>query len=190
MAPGRRWVTEHRLLSAFVAAAVSTHLATVTGYWFAGIGLTPLDFNLFNGFLLLPNGTTDFYAGESLTTLFIIGGVFHYMTGISYGLVYAFLIYPLLPFKATVLGNIGKGLIWGMILAVISAGWWVPILHPAFNLGTFTTNAPSILIGIFVWHAWYGINLGALYSPLPVPETSERPVTESAGQTAAAAPIR
>lgn len=153
-------ISSSKLITAIVAGFVATHIATVTGYWYTGIGLPNLDFNLFNGILLVPKSDAQ--------TQFILGAVFHYMTGISYSIVYVYLIHPLLPLPDTTLGNLAKGLAFGVILAVISALWWVPVLFPQFNAGFATLNFGwTTLAAIFVWHAIWGINVGALYNPAP-----------------------
>jgi hypothetical protein len=158
-------ISSSKLVTAVVAGFVATHIATVTGYWYAGIGLPNLDFNLFNGILLVPKSDAQ--------SQFILGGVFHYMTGISYAIVYVYLIHPLLPLADTTLGNLAKGLLFGLILGVISALWWVPVLFPQFNAGFATLNFGwTTLAAIFVWHAVWGINMGALYNPAPANEAS------------------
>jgi hypothetical protein len=158
-------ISSSKLITAVVAGFVATHIATVTGYWYAGIGLPNLDFSLFNGILLVPKSDAQ--------AQFILGGIFHYMTGISYAIVYVYLIHPLLPLADTTRGNLAKGLVFGLILGVISALWWVPVLFPQFNAGFATLNFGwSTLAAIFLWHAIWGINMGALYNPAPENEVS------------------
>ena len=70
--------------------------------------------NKLNGILLLGHTGT----GATGTQQFWAGTVYHYMTGICYGLIFAFLIHPLLPLRNTVVGNIGKALIWGGVLGI------------------------------------------------------------------------
>jgi hypothetical protein len=54
------------------------------------------------------------------------------------------------------------------LLAVLSALLWVPRNFPEFQPGFFTNNLGwKTVIGIFIWHAVYGLHLGALYSPMP-----------------------
>jgi hypothetical protein len=156
----RSMVSRSRLLTAFVAGFVATHIATVTGYWYHGIFLEDLDWPAFNGFLIVPN--------ESTLAQFWTGTVYHYATGISFGLIFAFLIHPLFRGGNSTAGNIGKAVVFSLVLALLSAAWWVPALFPEFSPGVFSTNlGTKVVIGIFVWHLIYGINLGALYNPLP-----------------------
>jgi hypothetical protein len=156
-------ISSSKLVTALVAGFVATHIATVTGYWLSGVGLANLDFSLFNGILLVPKSDPQ--------AQFILGGIFHYMTGISYGLVYVYLIHPLIPLPNTTRGNLAKGLFFGVVLGLISALWWVPVLFPQFNAGFLTLNFGwKTLVSIFVWHAIWGINIGALYNPYPADE--------------------
>lgn len=158
----RSSVSRHRLAVAIVAGIVATHIATVTAFWYPGIGLPKLDFPFFNGFLLVPS--------EPPLIQFLVGGAYHYVTGICFALIYVYLVHPLLPGPSTTVGNIGKALVWGLILALLSALWWVPVLFPAFNLGVFAMGTPDgwkLPFAIFLYHAVYAVHLGAFYNPLP-----------------------
>lgn len=161
----RRTVTERPLAGALVAGFVATHIATVTGYWYHGLALTSgegfpdLGWPAFNGLLLIPDegGLAQFWAGT----------VYHLFTGLSFSFVYAFLLFPMFRGKNSVGGNIVKALVFALVLATISAVWWVPQLFPAFNPGFFSWNLGwKTVFGIYLWHVIYGLNLGALYSPL------------------------
>jgi hypothetical protein len=167
-APWRRFVTERPLAGALVAGFVATHLATVTGYWYHGLtltagkgGLPDLGWPGFNGLLLVgpkESGLAQFWAGS----------VFHLATGMAFSLAFCFLLFPLFRWQNTVGGNIAKGIAFGLALATISAGWWVPQLFPALHAGFFSHNLGwRTVFGIYLWHIIYGVNLGALYSPLP-----------------------
>ncbi|MGZ8715548.1 MAG: hypothetical protein ACXWYO_00395 [Gaiellaceae bacterium] len=157
-------VSNHRIAYALLASVVATHIATVSGYWYKIIGIPVLGWPGFNGILLLGHTGT----GATGTQQFWAGTVFHYTTGICYGLIFAFLIHPLLPGRNTVLGNIRKALIWAALLAALSALLWVPRNFPEFHPGFFTNDLGwKTVLGIFVWHAVYGLHLGALYSPMP-----------------------
>src|SRR5712691_9543627 len=110
-------ISTHRVSAALLASFVATHIATVSGYWYKIIGIPVLGWPQFNGILLL--GHTGAHATG--TEQFWAGSIYHYMTGICYGLIFAFLIHPLLPLRNTVLGNLGKALIWAGVLATLSA---------------------------------------------------------------------
>jgi len=169
----RSLVSNNRLVAALVAGFVGTHMATVTGYWYRMIGFTngqgyvTLDWPGFNGFLIMPQGST--------WEKFVSGGVLHYMTGICFSLIFVYLIHPRLPLPNTMWGNLGKALIWGEFLALVSALWWTPFNFPEFNPGFLALNLGwKTTVGIFIWHAVYGVHLGAFYNPLPDGQPAEK----------------
>lgn len=175
----RASVSRHRFAFALLAGFVATHIATVSGYWYKIIGIPVLGWPQFNGILLLghtgssTNGAQQFWAGT----------VYHYMTGICYSLIFVFLIHPILRQRSTLAGNMTKALVWGLILATLSALLWVPRNFPEFHPGFFTNNLGwKTVIGIYIWHLVYAVHLGALYNPLP--EEAE-PVRASAPASAA-----
>ena len=88
--------------------------------------------------------------------------------GLAFSLAYALLLFPLFRWKNSIGMNIVKALVFAVVLATISAVWWVPQLFPAFNPGFFSWNLGwKTVFGIYLWHLIYGLNLGAFYSPLP-----------------------
>ena len=164
-------VSKRRLTYALLASVVATHIATVSGYWYKIIGIPVLGWPQFNGILLLGGGRPyGPFAASSPTQQFWAGTVFHYGTGICYGLIFAFLIHPLLKIANTFLGNIAKALLWSGVLATLSALLWVPRDFPEFHTGRFTENLRpggwQVVLGIYIWHAVYGLHLGAFYNPL------------------------
>lgn len=185
---GTSWgVSRSRLVTALVAGFVATHIATVTGYWFHGVNLPDLGWPNFNGILLL---------GQDASPLaqFWAGTAYHLATGISFALVYAFIIHPRIPLPNSTLGNIGKALLFSVALGTLSAGWWVPqLFNQVFgtDLGWFSQNVGQLLgtsawqavLGIYVWHIIYGINLGLIYSPqgaeAEVTQVRRRPADEA-----------
>ena len=160
-------ISQHRLAFALLASVVATHMATVSGYWYKIIGIPVLGWPQFNGILLLghtgssTNGNEQFWAGT----------VFHYGTGICYGLIFCFLIHPVLKIANTVVGNLTKALLWAGLLGLLSALLWVPRNFPEFNPGWFSQDLVpggwQVVLGIFIWHAVYGLHLGLFYNPLP-----------------------
>jgi hypothetical protein len=170
--PWREIVSQHRIAAALLAGFIATHIATVTGYWYHGINLVDLGWPDFNGNLLLgvkASSLSKFWAGTA----------YHYATGVSFALFFAFIVHPLLPIKNSTGGNMLKGILFGMVLATISAIWWVPQLFNSVfgvNLGWFSQNVSRLFykqaawkvpFGIYLWHFVYGFNLGAFYNPLP-----------------------
>ena len=163
----RSIVTQRPLAGALVAGFVATHIATVTGFWYHGLnftsgkGLPDLSWPFFNGLLLVGDK-------QSLLAQFWAGSVYHFATGMAFSLTFCFLLFPLFKWQNTVGGNIAKGVVFGLVLATISAVWWVPQLFPSFNPGFFSHNLGwKTVFGIYLWHVIYGVNLGAFYSPLP-----------------------
>src|SRR5882762_5309157 len=117
----RTWVTDHRISAALLAAVVATHMATVIGYWMPGIGLPQLDWNRINGSIYTPNASPDL---QSLS-----GGVFHYVDGIVFTLVFVVAVFPLLRWRSTPFGNALKGLFFGTILATVSCVFMIPRVY-------------------------------------------------------------
>jgi len=155
----RTWVTDHRVSAALLAAVVATHMATVVGYWMPGIGLPQLDWNRINGSIYTPNVSPDLQ--------FLSGGVFHYLDGIVFTVVFVVAVHPLLRWRSTTFGNALKGLLFGTILATISCAFMIPrVYFPAADVGFFSHNLGwQLLLAVFVWHWVYGLHLGMIYNP-------------------------
>src|SRR5439155_23203295 len=98
----RAWVSDHRVSAALLAGLVATHMATVVGYFMPGIGLPQLDWNRINGGIYTPKASPD--------VQFLSGGIFHYVDGIVFTVVFVVAVYPLLRWASTPLGNTLKGL--------------------------------------------------------------------------------
>src|SRR5256712_2233174 len=134
-----------------IAGLVATHIATIFGLWFYGARLPKFDFPSLNGYIYvgLPFGFTH------PDVAFVVGGVFHYVDGILFGLIFALVVSPMMgrvikPLAAmTPTANYIKGLIWGWTLWIISSALWMPlpigpILAPSFPVG-FGVNAGPFL---------------------------------------------
>jgi len=173
-----RWrllANERPLVMALVAGLAATHIATITGYWFHGIGLADLQFPQFNGYLLFrPELGAEFGVFEiSPTIRLVTGWIVHTFTGVVWALVYAVVVLPMLKWK----NNMSKALLWGAILATISALWWVPELFPEFDLGFFSWNFDDGFLGvvaIYLWHGIYAVNLGLFYNPMSEAELAAK----------------
>jgi hypothetical protein len=159
------FVSNSRLVAAFVAALIANFIATSMGYWMPAIGAITFDFNSINGVLWFKLYGTIFPKGPaSPETLMYVGGWAHYWQGILFGIIYAYLVHPNLPGKLSPVNNILKGLIWGWTLFLISVCFWMPLL---FNAGYLMLNFGAInTFGNFLWHTIYGFHLGAFYNPL------------------------
>lgn len=156
----RRWVTDHPVPAAVLAGLVATHLATVIGYWMPGVGLPQLDWNRVNGAIFTPN--------QSPNVQFVSGGFFHYADGVVLSVLFALLLHPRLPGRSTPLNNVLKGLAFGTLLTIIALVFMVPRVYlPHGHVGFFSvTLGWKFLLAVFLWHAVYGVHLGAVYNPL------------------------
>jgi hypothetical protein len=155
----RTWVRDHRVSAALLAALVATHMATVIGYWMPGIGLPQLDWNRINGTIYTPKASPD--------VQFLSGGVFHYVDGIVFTIVFVVAIYPLLRWRSTAFGNTLKGLFFGTTLATISCAFMIPrVYFSAADVGFFSHNLGwKLILAVYVWHWVYGLHLGMIYNP-------------------------
>ena len=65
--------------------------------------------------------------------------------------------------------NIAKGLLYGLIMTIISAGPLVPYAYvPEQGYGLFLFDGPDgwkLPFGILIWHLIYGLFLGLLWNP-------------------------
>jgi hypothetical protein len=172
---------ERPLAVAVAAGFIATHVATIFGFWFHGIGLVDLDFPRFNGYLLFRAEIGDdaaaiFQVASGLRL--ILGWIVHTFTGIAWALVFAIVIQPRLAWKS----NLAKAFLWGAILATLSALWWVPVLFPEFQLGFFSWNLDGFLgvVAIYLWHFIYAANLGLIYNPLSEDEMAKQMATATA----------
>ena len=161
---------------AILGGLVATHLATNMGMWFHGLGLPDLNFNILNGYLVMGNSANAFgtegFQDPAVLTLF--GAAAHYTQGVAFSLIFALAVFPLIPLKNSLVGNILKAVIWGFILATLSAVWWVPALFSGLERGIFFSNfGPNqipYIIALYLWHFIYGFNLGVLFNPAPAAE--------------------
>ena len=161
-----------------IAGFIATHVATMAGYWFPGVRLPQFPFNTLNGQLAL--GLT----ADPVQT-FVVGGFLHYFSGIIWAVIFALIIHPALgravkPLAAlTPVNNYIKGVVWGLVLWIISSALWMPLLiDPLYGgnvVGPFLTKfglyGLQALFANLLWHTIYGVNLGLLFSPTPAGTT-------------------
>jgi len=156
----RAWVAVHPIGSSMLAGAVATQFATVFGIWFKGFGLPQLNWPTANGQLIIPTAS----AGAQ----YFAGAISHFADGVFFALLFALLFHPLVPLRNTLLGNLIKALLYGTVLALISAAWWVPAVYVPHHAGFLSTSLGwKLTFGIFLWHWIYGYFLGSVYCPLP-----------------------
>jgi len=184
----RAYVARHKLRVALVGGLVATHVTTNLGMWYHGIGLPDLNFNLLNGYLVMGNPGFDPAGFSDPVVLTLFGAIVHYAQGVAFALIYAFGIFALLPIANTLVGNVTKAVIWGLVLATLSAVWWINLFPnlagPGTSAGIFMVNLGADwwkwLAAVYLWHIVYGINLGLFFNPAPAAETSPAMAAEPA----------
>jgi hypothetical protein len=161
----RAWVTGHPIGGSLLAGAVATQFATVFGIWFPGFGLPSLNWPVANGELIL-----GIQVGTPPTAAtYLVGEFSHFTDGLFFALLFALLFHPLVPLRNTMTGNLLKALLYGTVLAVISAAWWLPAVYIPHHAGFLSTSLGwKLTFGIFLWHWIYGYFLGTVYCPAPV----------------------
>jgi hypothetical protein len=164
MAVWRAWVRDHPAPAALLAGLVATQVATVVGYWLPGIGLPQLDWNRTNGAIFTP--------GTSVSEQFLSGGIFHYLDGLVFAVIFAVGVYPWIPVGATALGNLAKALLLGTVLALISLLFMIPrVYYPSYHPGFFSLHLGwKLVLAVFVWHWVWGLHLGLIFNPAPQAE--------------------
>jgi hypothetical protein len=155
------WVNLHRVGAIALVGVIATQLGTYFGYVFPAIGLPTLPWPLFNGILGAPAeafGTPgSFFVGQSL----------HFVNGIVFAILYAVLALPMMPFRNTHGGNVLRGLLYGVVMTIISIGLLVPYAYvPKQGYGLFSFYGPDgwkLPAAVLLWHLIYGFFLGTLY---------------------------
>jgi hypothetical protein len=159
----RAWLVRHPVGGSLLAGAVATQFATVFGIWFPGFGLPALNWPIVNGQLIL--GTVGTLPNAAT---FLVGDLSHFADGVFFAMLFALLFHPLVPLRNTMLGNLIKALLYGTVLAVISAAWFVPAVYAPHHAGFLSTSLGwKLTFGIFLWHWIYGYFLGTVYCPSP-----------------------
>jgi hypothetical protein len=145
---------------------IGVHIASVLGFWFGGwfgdFHLVRLDYNTGNGAVELPNATP--------TVQFLVGGLSHYLDGVFFAVIFAIAVSPILPIRATFLGNVVKALIFGTVLGLLALFVTAPyIFGPlrgvhdpwvAFHAGW------EYVASVLLFHWIYGVHLGLIYNPI------------------------
>ncbi|MGH9228523.1 MAG: hypothetical protein ACRD07_07275 [Acidimicrobiales bacterium] len=155
------WVNQHRVGAAALVGVIATAIATYFGYVFPAIGLPTLPWPLFNGVLGAP--VEDFGTPAS----YFVGQSVHFVNGVIFTILYAVLALHVLPFRNTHGGNILRGLLYSVVLTIISLGVLVPYAYvPKQGYGFFTFYGPDgwkLPAAVLLWHLIWGFFLGTLY---------------------------
>ena len=157
----REWVGRHPIAGSALAGVIATQLATIVGYFLPGIGLPSLNWPAVNGALVLP--------AASPGAQFAAGAFVHTVDGVVFALLFAVLVRGRLPLADTPAGSMQKGVVYSIVLALISAGFLVPYVYfPKTGAGLFSfgyDDGWKLPAAILLWHLVYGYFLGTLYSP-------------------------
>jgi hypothetical protein len=167
----QNWMQSHPVAGPVVAGFIATHIATMVGYYLVGIGLPELRWADFNGFFL---GTIAEPIGSFGS--FFGGYMLHTFDGIVFAVLFAVLVRSKIPLPNTSMGGILKGVIWGLVLGLISIGFLIPYVYLRVSspskfgggLKPFSFGGPAgwkLPFAVLLWHAIYGAILGQLYRP-------------------------
>jgi|HubBroStandDraft_1064217.scaffolds.fasta_scaffold232799_2 hypothetical protein len=156
----RVWVTKHPIAGAAAAGTMATFVATIFGFWLGGIGLPQIDWPIANGSVVLGRSSSavQFSAGEFINAI----------AGVVFTLIFVVFLYQLLGRSRSPVANLARGILFGLVLATLAAGFLVPyVYYPHIGAGIFGSGFGwKAVVAIYVWHLVFGVNLGLLYSPL------------------------
>ncbi|HSB85705.1 MAG TPA: hypothetical protein VLD86_05320, partial [Ilumatobacteraceae bacterium] len=117
----------------------------------------------YNGVLFAPTSTygdpASFFVGQSI----------HMVDGVIFAILFVVLVRARLPLANTTNGNVAKGIIYSVSMAIISAGFLVPYVYaPKSGYGLFSFYSPDgwkLPVSILIFHLVYGYFLGLLCNP-------------------------
>ena len=174
--PSARWrtfVNTKPMLSLLVVGIIATQLGTYFGYVFPAFGLPVLPWPLYNGILgtTIADGFNGAVATEGAFAVtadsFFVGHSLHFVNGIVFAVLWGIMFRE--DVHKWVKNNIAKGLLYGLIMTIISAGILVPYAYvPEQGYGLFLFDGPDgwkLPFGILIWHLIYGLFLGLLWNP-------------------------
>ena len=164
-----------------MTAFIATQLGTYFGYVFPAVGLPVLPWPLYNG--ILASSITDGFNAATVVDpatgataipgfavsgdAFFMGHSLHFVNGIVFAVLWGVLFRE--DVAKWVKNNIARGLLYGVIMTIISAGLLVPYAYvPEQGYGFFLFEGPDgwkLPFGILIWHLIYGLFLGLLWNP-------------------------
>ena len=148
-----KWVEAHPVGGLAVIGLIATQLGTYFGYVFPAFGIPTLPWPMYNGALAL--GINGPSWGSYFNADYTIAGT----------MLFGIFAHKQIPVKS----HVAKGLIYGIIMTIISAGVLVPYAYVAEQgYGLFLLDGPDgwkLPFGILVWHLIYGGMIGMLYQP-------------------------
>lgn len=169
-----RWSGRHPVAGVLITAFVATQMATTLGYFLPAIGLPRLAWPLENGLVAAPA------APEGTAASYFAGQFMHYLNGIAFVVVFAFLVYPKLPFRNTNTGNFLKAMVFSLVLTLISVGLLVPFIYqPGAGFGFLSFgHGWKFPFAVLVWHLFLGVHIAGVVQPRPrAPSADGRPET-------------
>jgi hypothetical protein len=168
----QEWVDSKPILSLLVVGVIATQLGTYFGYVFPAIGLPVLPWPLYNGILASTiadgfNATVVDQGFAVSSNSFFMGHTLHFVNGVVFAMLWGVMFRE--DIAKWVKNNIARGLVYGVIMTIISAGLLVPYAYVAEQgYGLFLFDGPDgwkLPFGILVWHLIYGAFLGLLWNP-------------------------
>jgi hypothetical protein len=148
---GSRQPLPHAMLAAFLAI----QFALISGFWYRMLNLGQIDWPRFNGHLIAPKASD--------VTQYLLGYVASSVNGFIFGLIFIFLLRPLIPVRAGRIGNFLVGQAMGLVLSFLTVVWWIPANFPDFKVGAFSHHlGAKPIIGTFIWHAAFFLTLTSL----------------------------
>lgn len=189
--PSRRWqewVDSRPVLSLIVVGIIATQLGTYFGYVFPAVGLPVLPWPLYNGILASTiadgfNAATVIDPETGATVIpnfavssdsFFMGHSLHFINGIVFAVLWGIMFRE--DVARWIKSNVARGLLYGVIMTIISAGLLVPYAYvPEQGYGFFLFDGPDgwkLPFGILIWHLIYGLFLGLLWNPTQTADES------------------
>jgi len=173
----QRWVYRHPVAGASLAGFIATQIGTIWGYYAPGIGLPSLPFPAYNGLLFSrPSVAADFSDFGNPASWFL-GQSIHYVNGIVFAYMFAFIAYNKLPTFMPKMKSVQKGMVFGITQSIISLGFLFPYVYApkaGFGIFSFGDNAFGnnhdhwkLPVAVVLWHLVYGGLLGLFYDPKP-----------------------
>jgi hypothetical protein len=161
----RAWVAAHPVGGPALIGLIATQIATIIGYFLRGIGLPQVPWPLYNGVLFAPGEYGEAGEGFGKAPSFFVGQSIHMVDGVIFAILFAIAFQG----KLGRIPAIAKGVIYSMILAIISMGFLVPYVyvpHQGFGLFSFYgQDTWKLPVSIALFHLAYGFMLGFLYQP-------------------------
>ena len=171
----QNWVYKHPVAGATLAGIVATQIGTIWGYYAVGVGLPSLPFPNYNGRLFAPTSVKADFSNFGNPGSFAVGQSIHFVNGVVFALLFAFVAYKKLPTFFPKMKSVQKGLVFAITQTIVSIGFLFPYVYApkaGFGIFSFGKNAFGnnnahwkLPFAVLLWHLIYGAILGLLYDP-------------------------